>query len=117
MSEMSVVLSAAVERGLRETYSTFAVSLLTELSSAGVLYCSLEKAMKLFNFEDLKLTSKRSVAAKAKRAKELSGKTTFASLPSQVDFEFSRKELTQCWRRFLHQVSNWLWEEFGTLFR
>jgi len=75
MSELSIVLSAAVERGLRETYSTFAVSVLTELSSAGVLNCSLEKAMKLFNFAELKLTSKRSVAAKAKRAKELSGKT------------------------------------------
>ena len=73
MSEMSIVLSASLERGLLGTYSSFALSLLTELSSAGVLNCSMEKAMKLFNFGEMKFTSKRSVAAKAKRAKELSG--------------------------------------------
>ena len=75
MSGLSVVLSASLERGLRTSYESFAVDVLTELSSAGVLNCSKEKALKLFNFEELSFTSKRSVAAKAKRAKELSGKT------------------------------------------
>jgi hypothetical protein len=51
-----------------------------ELSTAGVLNCSLAHALSLFDFEGLKLTTKRSVAAKLKRAKELSGKTKKAKL-------------------------------------
>ena len=74
MSGLSVVLSASLERGLVSSYKSFASDVLTELSTAGVLNCSMEKALKLFNFNELAFTSKRSVAAKAKRAKELSSK-------------------------------------------
>ena len=80
MSELSVVLSASLERGLLSSYRSFAASVLTELSSAGVLNCSMEKALELFNFDELAFTSKRSVAAKAKRAKELMSKPKKAKL-------------------------------------
>ena len=80
MTSLSVVLSASLERGLRESSVTFACAVVGELSTAGVLNCSLEHALSLFDFEGLKLTTKRSVAAKLKRAKELSGKTKKAKL-------------------------------------
>ena len=80
MSSLSLVLSASVERGMRESGVSFARAVLSELDSAGVLNCSLESALKLFDFESVKVCTKRSVAAKAKRAKELMSKPKKAKL-------------------------------------
>ena len=80
MSSLSLVLSASVERGMRESGVSFARAVLSELDSAGVLNCSLESALKLFDFESVKVSTKRSVAAKAKRAKELMSKPKKAKL-------------------------------------
>ena len=74
MSNLSVILSASVERGLRESCVSFATSVVGELHEAGVLSCSLKEALKLFAEGELLVTTKRSVASKAKRAKELSSK-------------------------------------------
>ena len=74
-TNLSIVLSASVSRGMRETCVSFAESVLETLSSEGVLNCSLSEALKLFNFSELTMTTKRSVAAKAKRAKELMSKS------------------------------------------
>ena len=71
---LSVVMGASLSRGLVKSHVDFASQVLSQLSSAGVLNCSEEEALKLFDFESISLTSKRSVAAKAKRAKELSGR-------------------------------------------
>ena len=67
-------MGASLSRGLVKSHVDFASQVLSELSSAGVLNCSEEEALKFFDFESISLTSKRSVAAKAKRAKELSGR-------------------------------------------
>ena len=67
-------MGASLSRGLVKSHVDFASMVVSELSSAGVLNCSEEEALKLFDFESISLTSKRSVAAKAKRAKELSGR-------------------------------------------
>jgi len=67
-------MSASVERGMRESGVHFARAVLSELDAAGVLNCSLASALKLFDFESVAVTTKRSEAAKAKRAKELSSK-------------------------------------------
>ena len=80
MSSLSLVLSASVERGMRESGVSFARAVLSELDSAGVLNCSLESALKLFDFDRVKVSTKRSVAAKAKRAKELMSKPKKAKL-------------------------------------
>ena len=64
-----------MSRGMRETCVSFANAVLETLSSEGVLNCSLSEALKLFNFSELTMTTKRSVAAKAKRAKELMSKS------------------------------------------
>ena len=65
---------------MRESGVSFARAVLSELDSAGVLNCSLESALKLFDFESVKVCTKRSVAAKAKRAKELMSKPKKAKL-------------------------------------
>jgi len=65
---------------MRESGVSFARAVLSELDSAGVLNCSLESALKLFDFESVKVSTKRSVAAKAKRAKELMSKPKKAKL-------------------------------------
>ena len=67
-------MGASLSRGLVKSHVDFASQVLSQLSSAGVLNCSEEEALKLFDFESVSLTTKRSVAAKAKRAKELSGR-------------------------------------------
>ena len=74
MTSLRVVMSASVERGMRESGVHFARAVLSELDAAGVLNCSLASALKLFDFESVAVTTKRSEAAKAKRAKELSSK-------------------------------------------
>ena len=63
-----------MERGLRESCVSFATSVVGELHEADMLSCSLKEALKLFSEADLSVTTKRSVASKAKRAKELSSK-------------------------------------------
>ena len=65
---------------MRESGVSFARAVLSELDSAGVLNCSLESALKLFDFDRVKVSTKRSVAAKAKRAKELMSKPKKAKL-------------------------------------
>ena len=71
---LSVVIGASVQRGLVDSHVTFARSVIGQLSKEGVLNVGLEEALEMFDFENVSLTSKRSVAAKAKRAKELSAR-------------------------------------------
>jgi hypothetical protein len=61
-------MKAAAERGLIESHTTFVTDCLTHLSEEGILNCSLEKVLGMFDFATVSLTSKRSVAAKAKKS-------------------------------------------------
>ena len=65
---LSIVMKAAAERGLIESHTTFVTDCLTHLSEEGILNCSLEKVLGMFDFATVALTSKRSVAAKAKKS-------------------------------------------------
>ena len=65
---LSIVMKAAAERGLIESHTTFVTDCLTHLSEEGILNCSLEKVLGMFDFATVSLTSKRSVAAKAKKS-------------------------------------------------
>ena len=64
-------MNKSVERGLIESHSLFVKGCLERLLELGLLTCSVESAMSNFDLENVCLTSKRSVAAKKKRAKEL----------------------------------------------
>ena len=65
-------MKASVERGLIESHKQFVNECINHLSEEKVLNCSIEKAMAMFDFTTVALTSKRSVAAKASRSKQLS---------------------------------------------
>ena len=72
---LSIVMKASVERGLVESHKQFVNECIKHLSEEKVLNCSIEKALAMFDFTTVSLTSKRSVAAKASRSKHL--KTRF----------------------------------------
>ena len=79
-SSLSLVLGAGLSRGLVDSHVRFASSVLSELSRSGALNCSFEEALGMFDFTSVSITSKRSVAAKAKRAKELEGRPKVSKL-------------------------------------
>ena len=105
-------MGASLSRGLVKSHVDFASQVLSQLSSAGVLNCSEEEALKLFDFESVSLTTKRSVAAKAKRAKELSGrpktlKSKRTAVPTMKTIPFCGEVVSDwcCavkWRHGLH---------------
>ena len=54
--KLSIVLKAPAERGLIESHTTFMTDCLTHLSEEGILNCSLEKVLGMFDFETVSLT-------------------------------------------------------------
>ena len=79
-SSVSLVLGAGLSRGLVDSHVRFASTVLSELSRSGALNCSFEEALGMFDFTSVSITSKRSVAAKAKRAKELESRPKVSKL-------------------------------------
>ena len=75
----SITMTAAVERGMRSASVEFALEVMGKLSSEGVLTCSLEEAIKMFDLENVLLVSSRSKASK----KRESGKTKSAKKASK----------------------------------
>jgi len=75
----SITMTAAVERGMRAASVEFALEVMGKLSSEGVLTCSLEEAIKMFDLENVLLVSSRSKASK----KRESGKTKSAKKASK----------------------------------
>jgi len=78
-------MSAAVERGMRSASVEFAREVIGQLSSEGVLKCSLDDAIKMFDFDSVAVVSSRSKASKkreivktnsAKKASKITAKPT-----------------------------------------
>jgi hypothetical protein len=61
-------MSAAVERGMRSASVEFALEVIGKLSSEGVLKCSLDDAIKLFDFDSVAVVSSRSKASKKRES-------------------------------------------------
>jgi len=57
-------MTAAVERGMRLASIEFAIDVIGSLEKEGVLTCSKEEAMKLFDFDGVSVVSSRSKASK-----------------------------------------------------
>ena len=76
----SITMSAAVERGMRLASVEFALEVIGQLSSEGVLKCSLDDAIKMFDFDSVAVVSSRSKASKkresSKSVKKVSSKIT-----------------------------------------
>ena len=64
MASLSTTMTAAVERGMRLASVEFACDVIRLLNAEGVLTCSPEEAMKLFDFESVSIVSSRSKASK-----------------------------------------------------
>ena len=64
MSSISTTMTAAVERGMRFASVEFTLDVIGQLSSEGVLTCSREDAIKLFDFDSVRGVSSRSKASK-----------------------------------------------------
>ena len=73
-------MTAAVERGMRSASVEFALDVIGQLSSEGVLKCSLEDAIKMFDFDSVAVVSSRSKASK----KRESGKPKSAKKASKI---------------------------------
>ena len=61
-------MTAAVERGMRSASVEFALEVIGQLDSEGVLKCSLDEALKMFDFESVKVVSSRSKASKKRES-------------------------------------------------
>ncbi len=68
MSSISTTMTAAVERGMRFASVEFALDVIGQLSSEGVLKCSLEDAIKMFDFDSVQVVSSRSKASKKRES-------------------------------------------------
>jgi len=83
-------MTAAVERGMRLASVDFARDVIGQLNKEGVLTCSLEDAMKLFDFESVSIVSSRSKAskkrenAKSRGGEKKSSKPKITAKPSVV---------------------------------
>jgi len=64
----SITMSAAVERGMRLASVEFALEVIGQLSSEGVLKCSLDDAIKMFDFDSVAVVSSRSKASKKRES-------------------------------------------------
>jgi hypothetical protein len=80
MSSISTTMTAAVERGMRSASVEFALEVIGQLDSEGVLKCSLDEALKMFDFESVKVVSSRSKASK----KRETGKTVKKASKSKI---------------------------------
>ena len=86
---LQIVMSAAVENGMRKASVEFARGVIKQLHSEGVLTCDTETAVRMFDFDSVSIASKRSVAMKKVRAGQKSiGKaaceTAIRSKPEMV---------------------------------
>jgi len=82
-------MTAAVERGMRLASVEFACDVIRLLKAEGVLTCSPEEAMKLFDFEAVSIVSSRSKASKKResaksRGEKKSSKAKITAKPSVV---------------------------------
>ena len=68
MLSISTTMTAAVERGMRSASVEFALEVIGQLDSEGVLKCSLDDALKMFDFESVKVVSSRSKASKKRES-------------------------------------------------
>jgi len=68
MLSISTTMTAAVERGMRSASVEFALEVIGQLDSEGVLKCSLDEALKMFDFESVKVVSSRSKASKKRES-------------------------------------------------
>ena len=82
-------MTAAVERGMRLASVEFACDVIRQLKEEGVLTCSADDAMKLFDFEAVSIVSSRSKASKKResaksRGEKKSAKAKITEKPSVV---------------------------------
>ena len=68
MFSISTTMTAAVERGMRSASVEFASEVIGQLHSEGVLKCSLDDALKMFDFDSVKVVSSRSKASKKRES-------------------------------------------------
>jgi hypothetical protein len=69
---IQVIMSAAVENGIRNASVDFAVAVINQLANEGALTCSVDEAIRMFDFDDVKVASRRSAAMKKVRASQKS---------------------------------------------
>ena len=89
MASLSTTMTAAVERGMRLASVEFACDVIRLLNAEGVLTCSADEAMKLFDFEAVSIVSSRSKASKKResaksRGEKKSAKAKITEKPSVV---------------------------------
>ena len=70
MASLSTTMTAAVERGMRLASVEFAIDVIRQLNSEGVLTCGVDEAMKLFDFDGVSVVSSRSKASKKREKRE-----------------------------------------------
>ena len=69
---LQVIMSAAVENGIRNASVDFAVAVINQLGKEGALTCSVDEAIRMFDFDGVKVASRRSAAMKKVRASQKS---------------------------------------------
>ena len=74
MNQISLVLSASLERSYVSSHVDYVVSCLTELSSKSMLNVSLREALEHLDLENVSLTSKRRAAGRSKSKVEVGSK-------------------------------------------
>ena len=83
---LQVIMSAAVENGIRNASVDFAVAVINQLAKEGALTCSVEEAIRMFDFDGVKVASRRSAAMKKVRASQKSsGKPAAAMVRSKPE--------------------------------
>ena len=83
---LQIVMSAAVENGMRQASIEFAKQVINQLNSEGALTCDIETAFRMFDFESVSIASKRSVAMKKVRAgQKSSGKSSSVAIRSKPE--------------------------------
>ena len=83
---LQVIMSAAVENGIRNASVDFAVAVINQLANEGALTCSVDEAIRMFDFDGVKVASRRSAAMKKVRASQKSsGKPAAAMVRSKPE--------------------------------
>ena len=83
---LQVIMSAAVENGIRNASVDFAVAVINQLAKEGALTCSVDEAIRMFDFDGVKVASRRSAAMKKVRASQKSsGKPATAMVRSKPE--------------------------------
>jgi len=90
-SNLGLVLRASVENGLRRVSVEFAHDVIRELSDNGALNCSMEAALKMFNFDDLSVVTSRSKASKAREERKPKAKKVKVTAKPNVILPFCGK--------------------------